>query len=255
MVISFSSAWKGLTSLPRTGVGHIRQTLRTFWTHRPFPPLVRVDRMWWRALGGGSWCCCAPVWPAGTPSRTATSAEPRSSEHAGAGPRRLAVRAHANRADLRTGPRPGPAPDHRRPRDRATLLRLDPDGPGVKVDIPVGWLAEPSDGQGLLDLRRAERLPLHLPAARHALDRADLLQGRCHELPDRALQAAADDGNLDDFEVTDEDRRHLPGHLRRRRAPAVHHGALRQLRRCRPGLRLRRRSPAGRSTWPDSATC
>lgn len=83
-----------------------------------------------------------------------------------------------------------------------TPLRLDPDGPGVKVDIPVGWLenrpagkdfwtfAEPSDYHYTYQLR------VTLWVAQ-TYSKTAAMNSRI-----AALQAAVDDGNLSDLNVT-----------------------------------------------------
>ena len=185
VVISFSSVWKGLhpfhervptnTTDPANFLDSSLRTVARVLS-------VRVERMWWRALGVAVVLLCAGV-AGGYAVADRSQEEPVAQRHAGAGAGRVTGRAHASGADLparsrgraaRTRPaqlarRPaGQPPWHRGHRRHPRRLAAEP---GLRVEH--------------VELRQAGQPVLHLPLARHHDARAERLDLRRQGRPDR----------------------------------------------------------------------
>ena len=157
--------------------------------------------MWWRALGVAVVLLCAGV-AGGYAVADHDQPEPRSSSTL------EPIPGVSPSVPTPIAPTYVPDPAQVQPlttdglETETTPLRLDPDGPGVKVDIPVGWLANRPTGKDFWTF--AEPSDFHYTYQLRVTLWIGQTYSKAAAMNSRigALQAAADDGNLDDFEVT-----------------------------------------------------
>ena len=199
MVISFSSTWKGLCLF------HER-----VWTNTTDPrslsdssvgsPLVIVIGMWWRALGVAAVLLCVGV-AGGYAVADRDEEEPATST--------VLEPVPGVSPAVPTPPVPTYSPDATDPPLRVSELtfepvplRLDPGGAGVRVDVPVGWRSARPENTNQWNFVDPEHSGgtylLRVTIVRGAnVSPAAAVLGRI-----AALNDAAANGDIDDFEVT-----------------------------------------------------
>lgn len=200
MVISVSSVWKGLHPFHELVPTNTTDPAN-FLDSSPAPALVIVNRMWWRALGVAAVLLCVGV-AGGYAVADRDQTEPVRSSTLEPVP--------AVSPAVPTPDAPSYAADPADPPMDATglttgtqRLRRDPNGAGVKVEIPTGWqsshpsdnlwnFVDPEASSGTYLLRVTIQTGANVSVSGAVAQRIALLQ-----LTER-------DGNISDFTVTNQ---------------------------------------------------
>ena len=210
VVIVFSSTWKGLRLFHEwvwTYTTDLANFLDSSVSHDPASSAVEVKSasLGSAACGGAGsgwpWCCCALVWPVGTPLRTAV--RNRAPQTVGLTP----VPAVSPSVPTPTLPTYAPDPDIP-PLTTADLatetipLRLDPDGPGVRVAIPVGWQQNRPEGKDFWTLAKPSNLHYTYSMRVSILSGGTSSKTAAMAARIAQLQDAEDNGDIQDFDVS-----------------------------------------------------
>ncbi len=260
MVISFSSVWKVLFTTSTNGCWTNTTDPANFLDsslspRQGFVGFVRVERMWWRALGVAVVLLCVGV------AGGYAVADRQPEEPVAAATRSSRCRPMSPAVPTPPDRRPPARPRDRPARTRPAQLTESTCGSAAaasasRVDIPDGWRAEPVAGANMWNFGQAGQPVQHLPRCASTSSRgAERLDRRRQGRPDRGpggRRRPTAGGR--DFEVTAETDDTFE-------ATYVDGGYLRvtmekwvSLRR-EPRLRRRWRSPAAPSTRRGCATC